>query len=125
MAELTVSRRQVLTSAVLAAGAVTLTGPATSAAAAHAAETAEPFLLGVASGDPTPSSVILWTRLLRDRYDAHSMPPRPVPVSWQVALDEKFRQVVRQGHTLAYPELAHSVHVDAGPAFVAYRCPGV
>jgi alkaline phosphatase D len=53
-----------------------------------------------------PDGVILWTRLL-------SGPARPILVDWQVALDERFRWVVRAGRTLARPELAHSVHVDA------------
>ena len=30
----------------------------------------DPFLLGVASGDPLPGSVILWTRLVTDLVDA-------------------------------------------------------
>src|SRR5262249_14111580 len=77
------------------------------------ADTADPFLLGVASGDPLSDRVILWTRLVRDTLDAASMPDRPIPVAWQVARDERFRHVVRAGVALARPELAHSVHVDA------------
>ena len=40
-------------------------------------------------------------------------PDGDVEVSWEVATDERFRRVVRRGRTLARPELAHSVHVDA------------
>ena len=32
------------------------------------------FTLGVASGDPTPESVILWTRLATDPVDGGGMP---------------------------------------------------
>jgi alkaline phosphatase D len=110
MADLTLSRRHLLLSAAAVAGAAALplasAGPAT-------AETATPFLLGVASGDPLSDRVILWTRLVRDVLDAAVMPDRPIPVAWQVARDERFRQVVRAGVAFARPELAHSVHVDA------------
>ncbi|GIF67495.1 alkaline phosphatase [Asanoa ishikariensis] len=110
MSEFTVSRRQVLASAV-AAGAVVAAG---SPAAAHGNhETADPFPLGIASGDPTAHSVILWTRLARDLYAPGGLSRRTVEVRWEVATDERFRRVVRRGTTLARPELAHSVHVDA------------
>src|SRR3982751_3008707 len=112
MSEATLNRRQVLAGAVLAGGAAVLADPVARPASATANDTADPFLLGVASGDPLPSSVILWTRLVRDPYNAGSL-TRPVPVDWQVATDERFRHPVRQGRVLARPELAHSVHVDA------------
>jgi alkaline phosphatase D len=73
------------------------------------------FALGVASGDPLPDSVILWTRLVAEPLtDGGGMPTAPVPVSWEVATDEAFEEVVAQGATSAEPALAHSVHVDAG-----------
>src|SRR6266542_3018931 len=66
MSELKLNRRQALTGAAVA-GAAVLTGavPAAAAAAARTpeADTATPFGLGVASGDPLPDGVILWTRL--------------------------------------------------------------
>lgn len=71
-----------------------------------------PFSLGVASGDPLPDSVVLWTRLAPQPLAGGGMPPRDISVQWQVALDENMRQVVRRGKTLAKSELAHSVHVD-------------
>ena len=108
MPDLTLNRRQVLTGAVLLSGAAIVAEPA----AAFGAAVADPFLLGVASGDPLPHSVILWTRLVRDPLDARSLPAKPVEVAWQVATDEHFHHVVREGHTLARPELAHSVHVE-------------
>jgi alkaline phosphatase D len=73
------------------------------------------FALGVASGDPMPDSVILWTRLVAEPLtNGGGMPTAPVPVSWEVATDEDFEAVVAQGATSAEPALAHSVHVDAG-----------
>jgi alkaline phosphatase D len=41
----------------------------------------DPFTLGVASGDPTPTGVVLWTRLApRPLEPDGGMPPRAVPV---------------------------------------------
>jgi alkaline phosphatase D len=40
------------------------------------------------------------------------MPPSPVDVRWQIAVDERFRRVVREGRVTATPELAHSVHAE-------------
>ena len=73
---------------------------------------ADPFTLGVASGDPLPSAVVLWTRLAPDPLNGGGMIPRDFPVEWQVATDERFRSVVRHGTAMAVPRFAHSVHVD-------------
>ncbi|MBD2253774.1 alkaline phosphatase D family protein [Nostoc parmelioides] len=71
-----------------------------------------PFSLGVASGDPLPDSVVLWTRLAPDPVNGGGMSRVNVPVQWQIARDENMTQVVQKGTVLATPELAHSVHVD-------------
>ncbi|AUB40947.1 phoD, alkaline phosphatase D [Nostoc flagelliforme CCNUN1] len=71
-----------------------------------------PFSLGVASGDPLPDGVVIWTRLAPNPLSGGGMPLVNVPVRWQVALDENMRQVVQRGTVLATPELGHSVHVD-------------
>ena len=68
-----------------------------------------PFALGVASGDPTDTSVILWTRLLPTATALTG----DVPVGWEVAEDEGFATVLAAGVTAATPAEAHSVHVDA------------
>jgi alkaline phosphatase D len=73
---------------------------------------ANPFTLGVASGDPRPDGVVLWTRLAPDPVKGGGMPPQAVVVDWQVATDEKMEHVVRDGWALALPELGHSVHVE-------------
>lgn len=70
------------------------------------------FTLGVASGDPMPESVVIWTRLARDPLNGGGMPQTPVMVNWSVATDESMRKVVRQGTATARPESAHSVHVE-------------
>lgn len=71
-----------------------------------------PFTLGVASGDPLPDSVVLWTRLAPDPLNGGGMPPRDVDVQWEIALDDKVSNVVRRGRATARPEWAHSVHVE-------------
>ncbi len=72
---------------------------------------AYPFSLGVASGDPWPTSVVLWTRLAPNPLKEASLPPTNIPIQWQVATDETMRQVVAKGTVMATPELAHSVRV--------------
>ena len=71
-----------------------------------------PFQLGVASGDPAPDGVVLWTRLAPQPLTGGGMPSEPVEVDWQVADDEQFSKVVRQGKTTATPGWGHSVHVE-------------
>jgi alkaline phosphatase D len=72
----------------------------------------DPFSLGVASGDPLPDGVVLWTRLAPAPLDGGGMPPVPVAVDWRVAADDAMHNVVRRGTALALPQLAHSVHVE-------------
>ena len=74
--------------------------------------TDEAFSLGVASGDPLPDGVMLWTRLAPDPLHGGGMPDRPIPVEYEVAHDEAFKNVVRRGSSTATPALAHSVHAD-------------
>jgi alkaline phosphatase D len=71
-----------------------------------------PFTLGIASGDPLPDGVVLWTRLAPEPMAGGGMPQSRVAVRWEVARDESFRVIARTGSTLATPELGHSVHVD-------------
>jgi len=71
------------------------------------------FTLGVASGDPTPESVILWTRLATDPVDGGGMPDTDLPVVWELASDDRIGDVVASGVATASPRLGHSVHVDA------------
>lgn len=73
------------------------------------------FTLGVASGDPWPDSVVLWTRLApAPQEEDGGMGDAAVPVQWQVAEDEGFRRIAAQGEAMALPACAHAVHVEAG-----------
>lgn len=71
-----------------------------------------PFSLGVASGDPEPDGVVIWTRLAPKPLEGGGMPPEPVKVNWEIANDEAFGDVVEKGTALAMPQLGHSVHVE-------------
>ncbi|GGL64304.1 alkaline phosphatase [Streptomyces fumigatiscleroticus] len=113
-----VGRRRFLT--VTAAAAALAFGtnlPARGAAAARELDAARiganPFTLGVASGDPLPDSVLLWTRLAPEPFEADGgMGEQRVAVEWEVALDELFFVVVQRGTVEAHAEYNHSVHVD-------------
>jgi alkaline phosphatase D len=82
---------------------------------------ADPFALGVASGCPRPTSVILWTRLLfpldeagllADPFAPASTTARgPVDVEWTIAEDDGFTRVVQSAIVTATADLAHSVHI--------------
>ena len=74
----------------------------------------DPFALGVASGDPNDTSVVLWTRVVIDpaRTDG-GVGEAPVPVAWELAGDEAFDRVVASGTEVARGESAHSVHAIA------------
>ncbi|MFD5903913.1 alkaline phosphatase D family protein [Streptomyces microflavus] len=111
-------RRRLLTGAGAAAAlAFTLNLPAAgtaSAAELDARRIAEdPFTLGVASGDPLPGSVLIWTRLAPRPYEpGGGLPADRVQVSWELAHDEGFRRVARRGSVTAHAEFAHSVRAD-------------
>ena len=71
------------------------------------------FTLGVASGDVTQDSVVLWTRLAPQPQAADGgMAQDVLPVHWELFEDERMRRRIRHGEELAMPELAHSIHVD-------------
>jgi alkaline phosphatase D len=71
-----------------------------------------PFTLGVASGDPLPDGIVLWTRLAPEPANPTSLGRRAIPVGWRVATDSHMRHVVARGRAVAWPELAHAVHVE-------------
>ena len=65
------------------------------------------FPQGVASGDPRPDAVLLWTRVEPWAPDAVE------PATFQVALDAAFQTVVVSGDVEAAPEADHTVRVRA------------
>ena len=88
------------------AGALALGAVPVWPARAQARFASYPFALGVASGYPSPTSVVLWTRL------TGALAPAGVSVRWEVAADEAMKRIVRSGSARAEPAWAHSVHVE-------------
>lgn len=81
------------------------------------ANAADPFALGVASGDPRPDGVVLWTRLAPEPLSADpqrpgGMDPAPLPVRWEVASDEHMQKIVRHGEARAEAATAHTLHIE-------------
>jgi alkaline phosphatase D len=111
----TPSRRGFLAASGSAVAAAAVYGFSAAPAWAEPRFPQNPFTLGVASGDPTPDGIVLWTRLAPEPQAADGMggmPPYQVQVIWQVATDPDFRNVVKAGSEPATPELAHSVHAE-------------
>jgi alkaline phosphatase D len=113
-----ISRRRLIAAGAAASGALAA-GQLTAATASAAprpgprrAPSADPFTLGIASGDPLTSAVVIWTRLATDPLHGGGMGNKDVEVTWQVAEDEKFRRIVHQGTATAQAAFGHSVHVD-------------
>ena len=61
------------------------------------------FSHGVASGDPTHSSVVIWTRINTSGN---------ATVSWQLAADSDFRQILQQGNLETSAAVDHTVKVE-------------
>ncbi len=108
---LDLSRRGLLRGATAAAALAALQ-PASRHAIAQPVFRAYPFTQGVASGDPLPDGVVIWTRLAPEPLAGGGMPRSAIEVQWEVAADPAMRQIVQKGTALARPELGHSVHVE-------------
>ncbi|AQS70048.1 alkaline phosphatase [Streptomyces pactum] len=106
----TPSRRTVVKAA--AAGAV-LAAPLAAALPAGAAGAAPAFLHGVASGDPLPDGVLLWTRVTPTPEAIPGSGAGPdTEVSWVVATDKAFTNIVAKGSTTATAASDHTVKAD-------------
>ncbi|CCK30754.1 Phospholipase D [Streptomyces davaonensis JCM 4913] len=80
---------------------------------AGAAAGAPAFLHGVASGDPLPDGVLLWTRVTPTPEATPGSGIGPdTEVSWTVATDKAFTHVVAQGSTQATATADHTVKAD-------------
>jgi alkaline phosphatase D len=99
---------------LLLAGAAANVAPAIwTCAAAQGRQAADPFRVGVASGEPLPDGVVLWTRLVTDpRAMGGGMTPGPVAVRWEVAEDPGLTRIVRHGEEIARANAGHAVHVE-------------
>ena len=66
------------------------------------------FIHGVASGDPLPDSVIIWTRVTPDA----AFPDLAIPVSYGVFEDEAMERPVKYGQGFAMPDRDYTVKVN-------------
>ncbi|MCQ0022355.1 alkaline phosphatase D family protein [Streptomyces somaliensis DSM 40738] len=107
----TPSRRTVVKAAAVSAVAGSVVLPGTAAAVANAS--APVFLHGVASGDPLPDGVLLWTRVTPSP-DAlpGSGKGADTEVGWEVAEDRGFTRTVARGTVTATAGTDHTVKVD-------------
>ncbi|MEV6668590.1 alkaline phosphatase D family protein [Streptomyces sp. NPDC051162] len=104
-----ISRRAAVTA--VAASAALL--PFATVPSAHAADSGPAFLHGVASGDPLPDGVLLWTRVTPtpDAVPGSGLGPA-VEVGWEVAEDTSFARVVARGTATATAASDHTVKAD-------------
>ncbi|MGW4159739.1 alkaline phosphatase D family protein [Streptomyces sp. NPDC004788] len=105
------SRRTVVkAAAVTAAVAPALVGAASTARADSGAPA---FLHGVASGDPLPDGILLWTRVTPtpDAVPGSGQGP-DVTVGWELAEDRGFTRIVAEGSTVASAGSDHTVKAD-------------
>ncbi|WP_028811477.1 alkaline phosphatase D family protein [Streptomyces flavidovirens] len=108
------SRRTALKAAAVTAVSVpVIAGTSAGAAAATAAAQGPEFLHGVASGDPLPDGVLLWTRITPAPEAVPGSGKGPdVTVNWEVAEDRGFSTTVARGTTTATAATDHTVKVD-------------
>ncbi|MBT2487042.1 alkaline phosphatase D family protein [Streptomyces sp. ISL-96] len=107
------SRRTALKAAAATAVAAPVVAGTSSGAAAADAVQRPAFLHGVASGDPLPDGVLLWTRITPTPDAGPGSGKGPdVAVSWEVAEDKGFSKTVARGTTTASAAADHTVKVD-------------
>ncbi|MET9787992.1 alkaline phosphatase D family protein [Streptomyces canus] len=98
---------------VKAAAATAVLGAPLAAAWPAGAVEAPAFLHGVASGDPLPDGILLWTRVTpsADAVPGSGLGP-DTEVGWVVARDKAFTTVVAKGSVTATAASDHTVKAD-------------
>lgn len=72
-----------------------------------------PFMHGVASGDPLPHSVVLWTRVTPSPEAVPgSGKGEPVRLRWEIATDVDFTEILKSGEDTTTAERDHTLHVE-------------
>ncbi|MFH8760215.1 alkaline phosphatase D family protein [Streptomyces atroolivaceus] len=102
------SRRTV----VKAAAATAVAGSVLAATGARAAD-GPAFLHGVASGDPLPDGILLWTRVTPapDAVPGSGL-GADTPVAWEIAEDRDFTRIAARGTAVARAASDHTVKAD-------------
>jgi alkaline phosphatase D len=97
---------------LLSGSASASVGGTTATAGAGTSVSGTVFKLGVASGDPLPTAIVLWTRVLPANPGSSGILPPTVAVTWELASDSGFTKIVKSGTATASSSLGYSVHVD-------------
>jgi len=115
---MTTTRRTLLKGAALGGALAVAPVRLFDAAAASAPASHGVFGYGVASGDPLADAIVLWTRATpptpagQPAATPGSGLGAPLTVRWELAGDEAFTRVVRQGTVQTSPDSDHTVKVD-------------
>ncbi len=112
----TLSRRQLLRLSAQLGGALALAGLsplAFPAARRLGSLPADPFTLGVASGDPTADSVVLWTRLSAEVLAQVGAQRDDIELGLEISATPGFERILRSSRVVAPAALGHSAHLDA------------
>ena len=107
------SRRLLLAQAAGLAGAA-LTPAAWTSAIAQTRMADDPFKLGVASGEPAPDGMVLWTRLAPKPQELGAgMTAAPMAVSWEIAEDEGLKRTAARGRVMEFLYARHRNPAEA------------
>ncbi|MEH0395752.1 alkaline phosphatase D family protein [[Kitasatospora] papulosa] len=98
---------------VKAAAATAVAGSVLAAATSARAAGGPAFLHGVASGDPLPDGILLWTRVTPapDAVPGSGL-GADTPVVWEIAEDKAFSRVAARGTAVARAGSDHTVKAD-------------
>ena len=105
-----ISRRELIQKSLFGFGALSLSAGFTGCHDSSDQETATlqvNFEHGVASGDPLQDRVILWTRLTPSDSSAR------LQVTWEIALDQQFKQIIKTDKVTTAAAQDFTVKVDA------------
>ena len=105
-----ISRRELIQKSLFGFGALSLSTGFTGCNDSSDQETAVlqvNFEYGVASGDPLQDRVILWTRLTPSDSSAR------LQVTWEIALDQQFKQIIKTDKVTTTATYDFTVKVDA------------
>ncbi|RBO96243.1 alkaline phosphatase D family protein [Nocardia puris] len=99
--------------ALLKGGAAAATATALLTAGAPARASGPVFRHGVASGDPLPTGIVLWTRVtVSDEAAPGSGLGAPAAVHWEIAADAEFEDVAASGTVTTSADSDHTVKID-------------
>jgi alkaline phosphatase D len=101
------ARRDFIRNSATLLTAASATGLLSACGSSHDRPAQADYLYGVASGDPLTDRVILWTHARAGNLDT------AIALSWQVASDAEFRQIVSAGQVSATADTGFTAKVDA------------